>query len=108
MRANDWATPVISLGPAVISRIGSKPGDYYENIYPSQRFATPHLMIQIAGANAGQCGVLEVLGSANLKRPLGSSILGLQLRPSSPVWTSSSTPPDGSRQSPRLPMAGRR
>ena len=25
---------MVSLGPAVISRIGSKPGDYYENAYP--------------------------------------------------------------------------
>src|SRR5215831_9845277 len=65
-------------------------------------------MTQIAGANAGQCGDLDVLGTANRKWPNGSSILGLQLRPSSPVWTSSSTPPYGSRQSPRLPMAGRR
>src|SRR6266480_1071589 len=26
--------PSGELGPAVISRIGSKPGDYYENTYP--------------------------------------------------------------------------
>jgi protein with PEP-CTERM/exosortase system signal len=26
--------PVVSLGPAVISRIGTKSGDYYENTYP--------------------------------------------------------------------------
>src|SRR6516225_2895748 len=34
MCADYWAFPVASLGPAVISRIGSKPGDYYENAYP--------------------------------------------------------------------------
>jgi hypothetical protein len=32
MCAGYWAFPVVSLGPAVISRIGSKPGDYYEAI----------------------------------------------------------------------------
>src|SRR5215475_443699 len=33
MCADYWAFPVVSLGPAVISRIGSKRGDYYENSY---------------------------------------------------------------------------
>ena len=29
-----WGFPSGELGPAVISRIGSKAGDYYEHIYP--------------------------------------------------------------------------
>jgi len=34
MCADYWASPVVSLGPAVISRIASKPGDYYEDNCP--------------------------------------------------------------------------
>jgi autotransporter-associated beta strand protein len=52
---------------------GDPVGTFTVNNYTQVQYA--HLMIQIAGANAGQFGVLDVLGTANLSGHLDPALL---------------------------------